>query len=334
MKFAIIGAGSWGLAIGHHLSSLGHEVLMQCRTSEQADHLELTKIDKRIPNFKLHDNLQFSNLDSKHREGVNCIILACPSKVLRQTCKDVNLAGAPSKGAKCLSVIKGIEKDTSLRVSEIIDEEITWLSKGDIAVLSGPSLAKEVLMGVLTTVVIASSKLSLAHNLQHAFNGELFRVYTSDDVLGVELGGALKNVVALAAGMIEGLGFGDNTVGALITRGLSEISRLGEYLGASPQTFSGLSGLGDLVTTCMSSQSRNRKVGVLLGQGLSLEKILKELGMVAEGVYTSVAAVQMAEKYSVDMPVAQAVYNVLYKGGSAAEEAKKLMRREPKTETF
>lgn len=334
MKFAVIGAGSWGLAIGHHLSSLGHSVLMQCRTSEQAAHLEATRIDKRIPNVTLHEKLQFSNLDSEHRSGVDCVILACPSKVLRQTCKDLNLAGAPSEGATCLSLIKGIEKDTSLRVSEIIDEEVSWLSKGDIAILSGPSLAKEVLMGTLTTVVIASSKLSLAHDLQGAFNGELFRVYTSDDVLGVELGGALKNVVALAAGMIEGLGFGDNTVGALITRGLSEISRLGEYLGASPQTFAGLSGLGDLVTTCMSSQSRNRRVGVLLGEGMSLEQILNELGMVAEGVYTVVAAVQMAKKYSIDMPVAQAVYNVLYEGGSAAEEAKKLMRREPKTETF
>ncbi|MDB9744004.1 NAD(P)-dependent glycerol-3-phosphate dehydrogenase [Fibrobacterales bacterium] len=334
MKFAIIGAGSWGLAIGHHLASLGHDVLMQCRTDVQAQHLSTTKTDKRIPDIKLHDKLQFSNLDFQHRIGVECIILACPSKVLRGTCRNLNLAGAPSKGTICLSLIKGIEKDTGLRVSEIIDEEVSWLSKGDIAVLSGPSLAKEVLMGTLTTVVIASSKLSMAHKLQNSFNGELFRVYTSDDVLGVELGGALKNVVALAAGMIEGLGFGDNTVGALITRGLSEISRLGECLGASPQTFSGLSGLGDLVTTCMSSQSRNRKVGVLLGQGMSLEKILNELGMVAEGVYTAVAAVQMAERYSIDMPVAQAVYNVLYKGGSAADEAKKLMRREPKTEIF
>lgn len=301
MKFAIIGAGSWGLAIGHHLSSLGHDVLMQCRTSEQAAHLEATKIDKRIPDVKLHDKLQFSNLEPQHRLGAECVILACPSKALRDTCKDLNTSGAPSNGATCLSLIKGIEKDSNLRVSEVIDQEISWLSKGDIAILSGPSLAKEVLMGTLTTVVIASSKLSLAHNLQGAFNGELFRVYTSDDVLGVELGGALKNVVALAAGMIEGLGFGDNTVGALITRGLSEISRLGEYLGASPQTFAGLSGLGDLVTTCMSSQSRNRKVGVLLGQGLSLEKILNELGMVAEGVYTAEAAIQMSKKFSVDM---------------------------------
>lgn len=332
MKFLVLGAGSWGLAIAQVLASNGQEVSVYCRTEEQASRLSETSVDPRLPGLSLHESLRYSaQLDLVFKD-VDAIVLGCPSTAIRSVAHQLAKLEPGAKTPLCISLIKGVEKDSLLRMSQILEQEIPWLPRQNIAVLSGPSHAEEVVRGIPTSVVIASESLAIAKKLQDCFMNERFRVYTSDDVLGVEIAGAVKNVIAIATGILDGLGFGDNTKGALLSRGLAEISRLGECLGGNVRTFAGLSGLGDLVTTCISKHSRNRFVGEKIGQGNSLSAILSEMNMVAEGVNTAESTWQLAQKYQVEMPITQAVYEVLYLNRNAKDSAIALMKRDPKAE--
>lgn len=332
MKFLILGAGSWGLAIAQTLASNGQDVLVYCRTAEQAQRLSETSLDPRLPGFQLHSSLNYSSDLMESLGDVDAIVLGCPSTAIRSVAAQLAQWQPLYKIPVCISLIKGVEKNSLARMSQILESDIPWLPRQNIAVLSGPSHAEEVVRGIPTSVVIASESLAVAKRLQDCFMNERFRVYTSDDVLGVEIAGAVKNVIAIATGILDGLGFGDNTKGALLSRGLAEISRLGECLGGNVRTFAGLSGLGDLVTTCISQHSRNRYVGEKIGQGQSIDQILGEMNMVAEGVNTAQSTWQLAEKHQVEMPITQAVYQVLYQNRSAAEAATALMKRDPKAE--
>lgn len=331
MKFLVIGAGSWGLAIAHLLSENGSDVLVYCRTDKQAQSLTQTSKDSRLPGYQLSSKLQYvSHLDASLFE-VDAVVLGCPSHAIRSVAAQLNQCN-PIKVPYFISLIKGIEQESLLRMSQILVEDIDWLARDRVAILSGPSHAEEVMKSIPTSVVIASDSLAVAKKLQSAFMSERFRVYTSDDVLGVEIAGAVKNVIAIATGILDGLGFGDNTKGALLSRGLAEIARLGEFLGGNVRTFAGLSGLGDLVTTCISQHSRNRFVGEEIGKGRLLVEILAEMNMVAEGVNTAKSTWQVAQKYGVEMPITQAVFEVLYENKNAYDAAIALMKRDPKTE--
>lgn len=255
-------------------------------------------------------------------------VLAVASPYIRSTAH--KMASFVCRDQKIVNVAKGIEEKTLKTLSEVIEEEIP---QGNVAVLSGPSHAEEVGRGLPTTCVISAHTQETAEYLQSIFMSPVFRVYTTPDILGVELGGALKNVIALAAGTADGLGYGDNTKAALITRGITEIGRLGKKMGAQMETFYGLSGIGDLIVTCASKHSRNRKAGYLIGQGYTMEEAMKEVQMVVEGVYSARAARELAEKYEVEMPIITEVNRVLFEGKSAAEAVMDLMLRDKKVET-
>ena len=254
-------------------------------------------------------------------------VLAVPSPFTRSTAS--RMAPFVREGQKIVNVAKGVEEKTLMTLSDIVEEEIP---QADVAVLSGPSHAEEVGKGIPTTCVVSAGTRETAEYLQSIFMSPVFRVYTTPDMLGVELGGSLKNVIALAAGIADGLGYGDNTKAALITRGIAEIARLGEKMGAKRETFYGLSGMGDLIVTCASIHSRNRKAGYLIGQGKTMEEAMKEVKMVVEGVYSARAARELAEKYEVEMPVVTEVNHVLFEGKSAAEAVMDLMLRDKKVE--
>ena len=261
-------------------------------------------------------------------KDVDVTVLAVASPYIRSTAH--KMAPFVCKDQKIVNVAKGIEEKTLKTLSEVIEEEIP---QGNVAVLSGPSHAEEVGRGLPTTCVISAHSQETAEYLQSIFMSPVFRVYTTPDILGVELGGALKNVIALAAGTADGLGYGDNTKAALITRGITEIGRLGKKMGAQMETFYGLSGIGDLIVTCASKHSRNRKAGYLIGQGYTMEEAMKEVQMVVEGVYSARAARELAEKYEVEMPIITEVNRVLFEGKSAAEAVMDLMLRDKKVET-
>ncbi|MCI8521527.1 MAG: NAD(P)-dependent glycerol-3-phosphate dehydrogenase, partial [Clostridia bacterium] len=263
----------------------------------------------------------------KCTENAELIITAAPSPATRTTAKQ--LAPYVSNGQKIVNISKGLEEGTLLRLSEVYKQEIP---QSDVSVMSGPSHAEEVSCGLPTTNVVASDSIETAKQIQDIFMGEMFRVYTSTDVTGVELGGALKNVIALCAGISDGLGYGDNTKAALMTRGLAEIARLGKAMGADERTFMGLSGVGDLIVTCTSMHSRNRRAGILIGQGKTLQETLDEVHMVVEGVNTATAAYEMAKKYNVTMPIVTEAYNILFNGTDARSAVLNLMTREKRQE--
>ena len=332
MKVAIIGCGSWGLGIGFVLHSNGHQLHYYTPFREQAQSLRETRTDDRtLKGVTVPQEWKFSTNLQQVLKDAELVVVAVPSGVLRSSAKAL---GAVEVGEKpmVVSLTKGVEQNTLLRMSQILLQEIPWLTRSRLAVLSGPSHAEEVARFVPTTVVVASASIRTAQRLQEIFLTEQFRVYTSTDVLGVELCGALKNVIAIATGMVDGLGLGDNTKGALLTRGLAEISRLGEKLGGQVRTFAGLAGMGDLITTCISKHSRNRYVGEELGKGRKLEDVLGGMTMVAEGVPTALSGYQLAQKHKVQMPITEAVYRTLYEEGDAKEELWALMKREPKPE--
>ena len=281
----------------------------------------------KLPGVKLQDKIQFTNEIREGIEGKDFVVLAVPSPFTRSTAQ--KMRPYVKEGQILVNVAKGIEETTLMTLSEQIEEEIP---QADVAVLSGPSHAEEVGKGLPTTCVAGARTKKTAEYLQKAFMSEVFRVYTSPDIKGIELGGSLKNVIALAAGIADGLGYGDNTKAALITRGIAEIARLGVKMGGKIETFTGLTGMGDLIVTCASVHSRNRKAGYLIGKGMSMQEAMDEVKMVVEGVYSAKAAKQLSVKYQVSMPIVDQVNAVLFEGKSPAEAVKELMLRDRKEE--
>lgn len=330
-KVSVIGAGSWGTAISFVLAENGHDCLLWARRPEQAKEINTQKTNQTyLPDATLPQNLRAtSSLEEAIAHG-DVIVIAVPTKAIRTICDDINALLKTDK--LFVHVSKGIEPDSHKRISEMIAEEIDDDKQRGIVVLSGPSHAEEVVKRHPTTVTAASENEQVAKEIQDLFMNNYFRVYTNTDVLGVEIGAALKNVIALAAGVSDGLAYGDNAKAALITRGLAEISRLGVKMGANPLTFSGLTGLGDLIVTCTSVHSRNWRAGNMLGQGKSLEEVTEGMGMVIEGVRTTKAAYQLAQKYAVVMPLTAALYQVLFEDVSPKIAVDQLMTRMKKQE--
>jgi glycerol-3-phosphate dehydrogenase (NAD(P)+) len=325
-RIAVIGAGSWGTALAKVLGENGHAVTVWARRPELATALALQhRSPDYLPDIVLPDVLRFTaNLAEATREA-DFILLTTPSHGLREVLHQLR---SLSSAAIVISTVKGIETDTLLRMSQII----TTLIAAPVVVLSGPNLAVEVANQIPTATVVASDDFAAAKAVQEIFMNRYLRVYTDHDVTGVELGGALKNITALAAGIVDGAGFGDNTKAALMTRGLVEITRLGVKLGADAMTFAGLSGMGDLFVTCMSRKSRNRHVGEEIGKGRKLQEILGEMTMVAEGVHTTQAAYRLAQQCGVEMPITAAVHQILFENKNAKQVVDELMAREAKRE--
>lgn len=325
----VIGAGSWGTALSVLLHDNGHHVTIWSIDQEEVKMLdEKREHEKKLPGVKLSADMVITNDLEEGIKGKDFIVLAVPSPFTRATAK--KMCPYVAKGQIIVDVAKGIEESTLMTLSQQIEEEIP---QADVAVLSGPSHAEEVGRKLPTTCVIGAKTRKTAEYLQAAFISKVFRVYTSPDILGIELGGSLKNVIALAAGVADGLGYGDNTKAALITRGIAEIARLGVKMGGKIQTFTGLTGIGDLIVTCASVHSRNRKAGYLMGQGKSMQEAMDEVQMVVEGVYSAKAAAKLAEKYGVSMPIVAQVNAVLFEGKNAAEAVDELMLRDSKSES-
>lgn len=328
MKVGIIGAGSWGIALAVLLSKNGHEVTVWSIIKEEIDSLNKDREHKtKLPGVKIPDSVSFTTDLCKSVQDNEVLVLAVPSPFVRSTSKSM----APFVKDKqiIVNVAKGIEEDSLMTLSEIIEQEIP---QADVCVMCGPTHAEEVGRGIPTSIVVGSKSKKSAELLQDLFMNEVFRVYTSPDVLGMEIGSSLKNVVALAAGIADGLGYGDNTKAALITRGITEITRLGVKMGGKPETFAGLTGIGDLIVTCASMHSRNRRAGILIGQGKTADEAMAEVKMVVEGVYSAKAAMQLSKKYDVELPIIEQVNLVLFENKSAAEVVKDLMLRDKKVE--
>ena len=329
-KVGIIGAGSWGTALAILLNNNGHEVTIWSYKQEEIDMLKNEHEHKtKLPNVKLPYSMNFTtNLEDAVRNK-DFIVMAVPSHAVRSTARKIK--DYVSENQIIVDVAKGIEETTLMTLSQQIEEEIP---QANVAVLSGPSHAEEVGRNIPTIVAIGAKDEKTATYLQEMFMSETFRVYVTSDMLGMELGGSLKNVIALAAGIADGLGYGDNTKAALITRGIREIAQLGVAMGGHPNTFNGITGVGDLIVTCASKHSRNRKAGYLIGQGLTMQEAMDEVHMVVEGVYSTKAAYELGKKYGVDLPIINEVYSVLFENKNAAESVKELMLRNNKTEYF
>lgn len=327
-KIGIIGAGSWGIALSVLLHNNGHTITVWSALPQEIEQLKACHEHKeKLPGVKLAEDILFTADLSNAVKEMDILVLAVPSSFTRETAHC--MAGFVENGQIIVNVAKGIEEATLMTLSQVIEDEIP---QADVAVLSGPSHAEEVGKGIPTTIVVGASSRATAEKIQNIFMSDVFRVYTSPDVLGIELGAALKNVVALAAGIADGLGYGDNTKAALITRGMAEISRLGMAMGGKFETFSGLSGIGDLIVTCASMHSRNRRAGILIGQGKTMEEAMAEVKMVVEGVFSTKAAMALAEKYHVELPIIEQVHEVLFCGKAAADAVKDLMIRDKKIE--
>lgn len=326
-KVSILGGGSWGIAIAVLLHKNGHEVTVWSALADEVEMLKERHVHKMLPDVRLPQDMIFTADDREAVEGRDLLVMAVASAYTRITAN--RISGLVAQGQKILNVAKGIEEHTLMTLSEIIEQEIP---QADVAVMSGPSHAEEVGRGIPTSIVVGASSKETAEYIQNLFMNEVFRVYITPDVLGMELGGSLKNVVALAAGIADGLGYGDNTKAALITRGITEIARLGTAMGGKFETFCGLTGIGDLIVTCASMHSRNRRAGILIGQGRSYEAAMAEVQMVVEGVYSAKAAMELAQKYQIQMPIIEQVNKVLFEGKSAAQAVKELMLRDRKEE--
>ncbi len=329
-NISVIGAGSWGTTLAILLANKGLSVTMWVYEPDQYLAMQQTRVNERyLPGVPLPESLQLSDDLPAAVKSAEVLVMAVPSHAMRGVCRQI--AGVVRKSQYIINVAKGIENDTLMRMSEIIDELLPTPTD-HIASLYGPSHAEEVSRGIPTAVVSASSSLETARKVRDLFAVEYFRVYSSTDIAGVEFGGSLKNVIAIAAGICDGAGFGDNTKAALLTRALAEMSRLGQILGAEARTFAGLSGIGDLIVTCMSKHSRNRYVGEQIGSGKSLEQVLSEMVMVAEGVKTTRSVHQLTRKYQVEMPISEQVYQVLFHGKSPHDAVYELMTRDAKEE--
>jgi glycerol-3-phosphate dehydrogenase (NAD(P)+) len=329
-KVAVLVAGSWGTALASLLADIHSEVVVWSRNAAEVDDINHSHMNRRF--FKevlLSHKLKATISMEEAIRGAEAIILAAPSAAMRSVCSLLRpfLTPAQLTDTLIVHVAKGFEAETMKRMTTVIAEEMPGYDANKLVVLSGPSHAEEVIMQCPTTVVVASGNVNAAEAAQDLFINDYFRVYTNPDVLGVEVGGALKNIIALGAGLTEGLGFGDNTKAALMTRGLAEITRLGVKMGANPQTFAGLAGIGDLVVTCTSKHSRNWRAGYMLGQGKALPEVLKSMEMVVEGVKTTKAAHELARYYEVSMPITDALYEVLFDDKAPIEAVNDLMGR-------
>ena len=327
-KIGMIGAGSWGTALTWLLTNNGHQVTVWSALENEIEMLKREREQKeKLPGVILSEDTVFTTRLSEAVEGQDLLVLAVPSPFTRSTAGQ--LKELVKEGQIIVNVAKGIEENSLKTQTEITEEE---LPMAEVAALSGPSHAEEVSIGMPTAVVAAAHNRKTAMYIQELFMNPRCRVYISPDMKGVEIGGSLKNVIALAAGMADGLGYGDNTMAALITRGITEMARLGKAMGSSPVTFYGLTGLGDLIVTCESRHSRNRKAGVLIGQGKTAKEAMDEVQMVVEGVYSAKAGRQLAERYGVEMPIVEEVNRILFEGKSAADAVSDLMCRDKTTE--
>jgi glycerol-3-phosphate dehydrogenase (NAD(P)+) len=325
-KIAVLGAGSWGTVLAKVLVDNGHHVMLWARREEQAAEIASKHTNvKYLPGIKLPSELTATSSLAEALSGKEVVVFVVPSHSMREIARLASEFVDPN--ALIVHAVKGFEVDTWKRMSEILLEELGDSFEQRITVLSGPSHAEEVIKKCPTTVVVASRNQKTAEQAQTLFMNHYFRVYTNPDVIGVEVGGALKNIIALASGLVDGLGFGDNAKAALMTRGLAEIARLGSAMGAKPITFVGLAGVGDLVVTCTSKHSRNWKAGHKISQGKKLAEVLAEMGMVVEGIKTTKAAHALAKRYQVEMPIAAQLYEVLFAEKEPALAVKELMGR-------
>lgn len=332
MNIGVIGAGSWGTALADLLARIGHQVTLWAYEPDLVARMRDThENDLFMPDIRLHDKLEFTDKIGAAVKGRELLLLVPPSQLMRQVFRQI--LPHIDDDLVLVSASKGIENQTLMTMSQVLDEELKGAGRrAKSAFLSGPSFAREVAKGLPTAVVAASEDEAVAKLVQKVFSGELFRVYTNSDVIGIEFGGALKNVMALAAGIADGLGFGSNTRAALITRGLSEMTRLGVAAGACPQTFAGLAGMGDLVLTCTGALSRNRTVGLELGRGRSLQEILAGMTMVAEGVKTTISTYQLASRLQIEAPITEQIYKILEEGKEPRQAVMDLLGRSLKAE--
>lgn len=327
-KVGVLGAGAWGIALAVQLKNNGNDVTIWSILQKEVDMLKNDRENSvTLPGIKIQEDIHITSELKEAVSGMDMVVMAVASRFTRETA--AKLKDMVTDGQIIVNVSKGIEEETLMTLTEVINDE---LPEADVAVLSGPSHAEEVGRKLPTTCVIGAKTKKTAEYLQSAFINKVFRVYTSPDILGIELGGSLKNVIALAAGIADGLGYGDNTKAALITRGIAEIARLGVKMGGKIETFTGLTGIGDLIVTCASVHSRNRKAGYLIGQGRSMQEAMDEVQMVVEGVYSAKAAAKLAKKYDVPMPIVEEVNKVLFEGKSPAEAVDDLMLRESRSE--
>ncbi|WP_144699357.1 NAD(P)H-dependent glycerol-3-phosphate dehydrogenase [Fictibacillus phosphorivorans] len=323
---AVLGAGSWGTALAIVLADNGHNVSLWGRREDQVNEINNDhKNEKYLPGVELPENIQATTQLKECVKEADTIVLVTPTKAMREVLGQ--LKKELSSPVTIVHASKGIEPGTYKRISEIIEEELPLSVLDSVVVLSGPSHAEEVSLRQPTTVTVSSVNMKSAEKVQDLFINQNFRVYTNPDVVGVELGGALKNIIALGAGLSDGLGYGDNAKAALITRGLAEIARLGTHMGANPLTFSGLTGIGDLIVTCTSVHSRNWRAGNMLGKGMKLEDVLENMGMVVEGVRTTQAAYELSKREEVEMPITQVLYDVLFNNKGAKQAVDDLMQR-------
>jgi glycerol-3-phosphate dehydrogenase (NAD(P)+) len=328
MNIAVLGAGGWGTALACLAADNGHRVVLWARHQHVADSINSSRENlDYLPGVRIPTGVE-ADVDPAVISAADMVISAIPTQYVRAVLQSYRF---PLRGKLIVNAAKGIERGTHLRISQVF-RDVLGTPSDEYAVLSGPSHAEEVARGVPTTVVVASTSETAAEIVQRAMSTPTFRIYRSLDVVGVELGGALKNVIAIAAGIVDGLAMGDNTKAALVTRGLAEISRLGTELGANPLTFSGLSGLGDLFVTCTSRYSRNRLVGERIGRGESLDEILASMTMVAEGIATTISALELASDYGIEMPIAEQVYCILFEGKDPRAAITELMTRQMKRE--
>ena len=324
MKISVLGSGTWGTALAMLLEKNGHSVTLWSFFESEIEEIRKTRTHKFLKDAKISENIILtSNLDEAVDSDM--LVLAVPSHVVRTTCRSLKKY---EKLPLIVNVAKGFDEDTNQRLSEVIKEE---LDKACV-VLSGPTHAEEVALGIPTTIVAACGNIKNAELVQSVFMCEALRVYTNTDVVGVEISGAVKNVIALCAGISDGSGYGDNTKAALMTRGIKEVARLGVALGGNLETFMGLTGIGDLIVTCTSMHSRNRRAGILIGQGKSLDEAVSEVGMVVEGVKSCVCTKKLADDLNIEMPIVSTAYDILYNGVSPKDAVKTLMLRESKRE--
>lgn len=327
MKITVVGSGAWGTALAMLLLENGNDVTLWSHTEKESQQMLETAENPFLKGVTLPKELKLTS-DLACVSDAQIVVLATPSFAVRETAR--KMAPMLLKDAVVVSVSKGIERDSSLCMTQMIEQEIG--KDHSIVALSGPSHAEEVGRGIPTAVVAACEDINVAEKVQDVFMNERFRVYSSDDVIGVELGAALKNVIALCAGCCDGMGYGDNTKAMLMTRGLAEIARVGEKMGGRKDTFAGLAGMGDLIVTCTSMHSRNRRAGILVGQGKTPDEAMREVGAVVEGYYAAASGTQLAKRYGVEMPITEAAYNVLYNGAPIDDVFANLMKRSKKRE--
>ena len=326
MKAAVIGSGGWGTALAIALHRNGHDTVLWSHNSQKAEAVEQSRENPMLPGIPLPDGLKVTG-DDGCVAGRKLVVIASPSVHIRSVCRRV--APHLDRDAVMVSVTKGIEQDTFLRMSQIVEEE----THRPVVALTGPSHAEEVARQIPTGCLAACADKALAEMVQDAFMSDTFRIYTSPDVVGAELGGATKNVIAICAGAIDGLGYGDNTLAMLMTRGLTEIARLGMAMGANKDTFAGLAGIGDLIVTCSSRHSRNRRAGVYLGQGMDTRQALEKVGTAVEGYYAAASVRALAKKAGVEMPIVEAAYQVLYTDTAAEQAVSALLHRQRRPES-